>query len=90
MQIVELAHRPGVGQLDDRDRHRARHPPRGRFRHDADADLAFHHPADRIEAAQLHAQPQRLADPRRLVGEEALDRAGAVEADEIMVEHLGK
>ena len=65
-------------------------PPRGRLRHDADADLAFDHAADRVEAAQLHAQPQRLADARRLVGEEALQRAGAVEPDEVAVEHLRK
>ena len=40
--------------------------------------------------AQLHAQPQRPADAVRLVGEKALDRAGAVEADHVVVEHLGK
>ena len=62
--------------------------PRGGLRHDADADLAFDQPADRVEAAQLHAQPQRPADARRLVGQEALQRAGAVEPDEIVVEHL--
>ena len=64
------------------------HPARRGFRHDADADLALDQAADRVEAAQLHAQPQRLADARGLVGEEALQRAGAVEPDEVVIEHL--
>ena len=72
------------------DRHGARRPPRRRLRHDADADIAFDQPADRVEAAQLHAQPQRLPAARRLVGEEALQGARAVEADEIVVEHLAR
>ena len=72
----------------DGDRHRPRRAPRRRLRHDADADLAFDQPAHGVEAAQLHAQPQRPADARRLAGEKALQRAGAIEADEIVVEHF--
>jgi len=62
----------------------------GRFRHDADTDVAFDQAADRIEAAQLHAQTQRPADAICLVSEKPLDRAGTVEADHVVVEHLGK
>src|SRR6185369_9535954 len=58
------------------------------LRYDADADLALDQPAHRIEAAQLHAQPQRPADTHRLVGEEALQGAGAIEADEVVAEQL--
>ena len=36
----------------------------------------------------MHAQPQRLSDPRRLLGEETLQRARAVEPDEVMLEHI--
>src|SRR6266850_3543285 len=54
----ELAHRPSVRQLDDRDRHGALNAPRRAFRHNADADIALDQPAHRVEAAQLHAQPQ--------------------------------
>ena len=43
-----------------------------------------------VEAAQLHAQPDRAADAARLVGEEALQRARAIEPDEIVIEHLGE
>ena len=66
----ELAHCPGIGQGDGDD---ARcHPPRRGLRHDADADIALDQAADRVEAAQLHAQPQRLSDARGLFGEKAL------------------
>ena len=46
------------------------------------------HAADRVEAAQLHPQAQRPADPGRLVGEEALQGARPVEADEVVLQHL--
>src|SRR5208282_3795832 len=42
------------------------------------------------EAAQLHAQAQRSADAHRLAGEEALQGAGAIQPDEVVVENLFK
>ena len=62
---------------------------RGR-RHDADADIALDQTAHRIEAAQLHAQPQRPPDAAALSGEKALQGAGAVEPDKIVIEHFGE
>src|SRR5262249_23258151 len=38
----------------------------------------------------LHAQSKWTPDAIGLVGEEALDRAGAVEADHVVIQHLGK
>src|SRR5580700_8163851 len=84
----QIAHCPSIGQRHDRDRHGLRHAARGGFRHDADADLAFDQPAYGVEAAQLHAQPQRPADAHGFGGEKALDGAGAIEADEIVLEHV--
>ena len=88
MQIVRSRTAQGSDSVHRLDRHGLRHAARRRFRHDADADLAFDQPAYRVEAAQLHAQPQRPADAHGLGGEEALHRAGAVEADEIVLEHV--
>jgi hypothetical protein len=84
----QIAHRPRIGQRDGGDRHRLRHPSRGGFRHDADADIAFHQPAYRVEAEQLHAQTQRPAGACSLGGEEALQRAGASETDEVVIEDI--
>src|SRR5580704_9338399 len=84
----QVAHRPRVSQRHDRNRHGLRHAARGGFRHDADADLAFDEATYGVEAAQLHAQPQRPADADSFGGQEALDGAGAIEADEIVLEHV--
>src|SRR5579864_8071436 len=84
----QIAYRPWVGQRHDRDGHGLRYAARGGFRHDADADLAFDQATHGVEAAQLHAQPQRPADAHGFGGQEALDGAGAVEADEIVLEHV--
>src|SRR5262245_14479544 len=86
----EVAHRPRVGEIDRLDRHGLRRPAHRGLGHDADADVALDQPAHRIEAAQLDAQPQRAAGARRLVREEALQRAGAVEPDEVVIEHFRK
>src|SRR5207247_3511511 len=37
----ELAHCPGIGERDDRDRHGARDAMRGGLRHDTDSDVAL-------------------------------------------------
>ena len=63
-------------------------PPRGGSGHDADADIALDQAAYGIEAPQLHAQPQRLSDARSLIREEALQRAGAVKTDEIVLQDV--
>src|SRR6266540_4973402 len=55
----QVAHRPGIRERHDGDRHGLGRPACGRLRHDADADVAFHQPAHRVEAAELHAQAQR-------------------------------
>src|SRR5664280_992204 len=86
----QFAQRPRIGETNRADRHVAFGPFHRGLRHDADADIALDQPADGIEAAQLHAQPQRPADAVGFVGKEALDRAGAVEADNVVFEHLGK
>ena len=61
-----------------------------RLRYDADTDIAFNQPANRIEAAQLHAQTQWAANAVCLVRKEALDRAGAIEPHHVVVEYFGK
>src|SRR6266852_400450 len=86
----EVAQRPGIGEIDHLDRHALGGAPRRGGGHDADPHIALDQAADRVEAAQLHAQPQRPSDPLGLAGEEALQRARAVEPDEVMVEHLGE
>ncbi len=86
----QVAHRPGVVERHRRDRHGAGGPARGRLGHDAEADPALDQAADRIEAAQLHPQPQGLAAAAGLGGEEAGERARPVEPDEIVAEHLGE
>ena len=90
MQIVSSRSAHAIGEVDRGDGHAPAGAPGGGLGHDAEADARFHHPADRIEAAQLDAQAQRAADAARLVGEEALQRARAVEPDEVVVEHLGE
>src|ERR1700694_5866331 len=85
----EIAQRPGAGKVDRLDRHAFRRAAGGCWGHDADPDIAFDHSADRIEAAQLHAEAKRAPDAGRLAAEEALDGARPVEADEILVEHFG-
>jgi hypothetical protein len=62
----------------------------GGGRYDADADVALDHPADGIEAAQLHAEPERPSNAGGLAAKEALNGARPVEADEILVKHLRK
>ena len=84
----ELAHGPRIGQRHRDDRHGPHHAARGGLGHDADPDITLDQAAHRIEAAQLHAQPQRLADARGLVRQEALERACAVETDEVVVQHV--
>lgn len=86
----ELALRPVVGQVDNAQRHGAGRAAGGGFRHDADPDPALHQPADRIEAAQLHAQPQRAALAYGLGRQEPLQRGGAVQADQVAAEHVGE
>ena len=86
----QLAKSPGVGEPHGADRHGPLGTMYGCFRNDADADVAFDQAADGIEAAQLHTQTQRSADPICLVSEKTLDRAGTVQADHVVIEHLGK
>ena len=77
-------------KVDGGDRHGLAGALRGGLGHDSEADARFHHAADGIEASELHSQAQRFADAARLVGEEALQGARAVEADEIVVEDVGE
>ena len=86
----ELPQRPGILEGDDGDRGGAGGPAGRGLGHDAEADARLDHAADRVEAAQLHPQPERAADPGRLVGKEALQRARPVEADEIVAEDVGE
>ena len=86
----ELAHGPRIGQLDDRDRHGTRDPPRRALRHDPYPHIALDQPAHSVEAAQLHPQSQRPPDRRRLFGEKALQRAGSVETNKIVVENFSE
>ncbi len=84
----QFALRPRILQRHHGNRHGLGDAARGRLRHNADADLAFDKPADGVEAAQLHPQAQRPPDAHRLAGEKALQGAGAIEPDEIVVENL--
>src|SRR5262249_2726065 len=84
----ELTHRPGVGERDHCDRHGARDAMRRRLRHDPDSHVALDEAANRVEAAQLHTQAQRPPARSRLLGQESLQRAGPVETDKIVVQHL--
>src|SRR5215510_9630960 len=86
----EFSQSPGIGETYGADRHGSFGPSHRGFRNDADPDIAFNQPADGIETAQLDTQAQRSANSIGLVCEKALDRAGAVEADHVVVEHLGK
>src|SRR4029079_17178968 len=86
----QIAQRPGIGEIDRLDSHALGRPPRRGRRHHADADIAFNQPADRVEASQLHAELEWAPDVGRLAAEEALNRAGTVETDKIVVEHVGK
>ncbi len=86
----QFAKSPGIGEPHGADRHRALGTMNGRFRNDADTDVAFDQAANGIEAAQLHTQAQRPSDAICLVREKTLDRAGAVEANHVVVEHLRK
>ena len=61
-----------------------------RRRHHADPDIALDHPANGIEAAQLHPQFETAADPFGLLRQKALQSAGPVQTDEIAIKHLGK
>src|SRR5689334_13411105 len=86
----QLAQRPRIGQPHAPDSHRAFGTLDGRFRNNADADVALDQSANGIEAAKLHAQTQRTPDAICLVRKETLDRAGAIQADHIVIEHLAK
>ena len=96
-QRVEIAHadcqlakRPRIGESYRTDRHRPLGTLHGRLGHDAYADIALDQSANRIEAAQLHAQTQRTTDTVCLVREKALDCASSVKSDHVVVEHLGE
>ena len=84
----KLAHCPRIGQHHRNNCHGPRDAPRGGLGHDADPDIALDQPAHRIEAAQLHAQSQRLTDTHGFIREETLQRAGAIQPDEVVVEHI--
>ncbi len=86
----QFAKGPAIGQLDAADRHRFCVTLGCRRRDDADPDIAFDEPADRVEAAQLHAQLEAAADRFGLFRQKPLQGAGPVEADEIAVERLGE
>ena len=52
----EVAGRPGIVQIDGGDRHGPGCSSGGGFGHDPKTDACLHHPADRVEAAQLNPQ----------------------------------
>ena len=86
----QLSQGPGIGKAHGADRHRALGAMHGGFRSDADADVAFHKPADGVEAAKLHAQTQRPADAVRLVRKKALYRARTIKADHVVIKNFGE
>lgn len=54
-QHAAFADGPGFIEFDDFDVHGLPMAARGRFGNHADADVGFHHPADRLEAGDLDA-----------------------------------
>ena len=86
----KLAYRPRIRQRHRCNCHGPRYTPCGGLRHNANAHIALDQATYRIEAAQLHAQPQRLAGGSGFAGKETLERARAVEPYEIVTQHFGK
>ena len=64
----QLAHGPGIGQLDRADRHCPGVALDGGRGDDPDADIAFDQPANGVEASELHPQFEAAADPLGLFG----------------------
>src|SRR5262245_51188510 len=69
-------------------RHLLRVARDGRRRSDADAHVTTYEPAYRIETAKLDAKFQATTLRIRFVGEKALQGAGPIESDEVVVEHF--
>ena len=87
---AQTARRPSVGQPDRPDRHRPARPPRGGFRHDADADILRDHLADAFKAAHPHAERKRPPGKDRMFAEIILQRAAGAQADELMRDDILK
>lgn len=77
--------RPGVANSHGVDRHRPAAASRRGLRHHRDAHARLHHPADRIEAFDAHAQPQDRAQPAGVARQVILQRALVREPNEIVI-----
>ncbi len=86
----EFADRPGIRQRDDREGGALRRSSRGGFGHDADSNARLDEAAHAIKASQLNAEPDGPAESPGLPGEKALQSAGAIEPDDIVIEDLGE
>src|SRR4029078_3727859 len=86
----QIAQLPVVGEIDPSQRHRLHAAHGSGFRNDADADVAFDESADGVEAAQLHAQLEPPSGALRLLRQESLQRAGAIQADEVAIERVSE
>ena len=75
---------PGIGERHDPDRHRLAAARRRRVRDDRDADAAFDHAAERIEARQPHPQAQRRPGAGGMAVEMLLQGAAGGQADEVV------
>src|SRR4051812_6177579 len=96
-QCFEIAHDnckltqgPWVSEAHCSDCHVSNRTLDRRLRYDADTHIALHEAADRVKAAQLHAQAKGPAGTAGLVSEKPLNGAGAVKPDHVVVQHLGK
>ncbi len=89
-QHVARAHGPGILQLHAVQRALAAVAQRRTFRHHGHPHAGGHHAAHGVEVGQLDAQPQCVAQLLADLVQKGLQRAVAVHADKVLVQHLGK
>jgi hypothetical protein len=93
-EIAQPAH--ANDQLSDRPRIRQLHYLDRRFSTEASSGLGnhrhagtvLHHPTDRVKAVQAHTQLEGSTSQNRLPTKRLLQRAPAIEADELLVKYL--